>query len=366
MKKLRAGKAKSILLGSIDSALLAVEIYNKPRTSFRQQGYVSLIVMAWIRLFQSYFYQEIGDKYYYKKKNGRYERINGEKKAWDLAKCVTKFNKLESNKLSDGIKANLKFIIGLRHKIEHRHVSSKELEASIFGECQACLYNYENLLVELYGSDYALNEALAFSLQFSQFRTDEQQKASKTLLSKDIKAVKRYVDKFRTNLDEGVFNSQEYSIKLIQIPKISNTNRSDLAIQFVRWDELSEKDKKNYQKITTIIKDKVVKIDVVSAEKLLPSAVLDLVKTKTNKSLSHYDHMCLYYIFNIRPIKEEGKDPINTSTEYCLYDEAHKDYLYDNRWAKFLSQLITNNKLTKKEWKKYYRRREKLDISDYK
>ncbi|HUS59826.1 MAG TPA: DUF3644 domain-containing protein [Nevskiaceae bacterium] len=366
MKKLRTGKTKSILLSSVDSALLAVEVYNKPRTTFRQQNYITLMVMAWTRLLQSYFYQEIGDKYYYKKKNGRYERINGERKAWDLAKCVKEFNKLKSDKLSNGVRANLKFIIGLRHKIEHRYVSSKELEASVFGECQACLYNYENLLVDLYGGDYALNEALSFSLQFSQFRTEEQQRASKTLLSKDIKAIKQYVDKFRTSLDDNVFNSQEYSIKLIQIPKISNTNRSDLAIEFVRWDELNEEDRKNYQKVTTIIKDKVVKRDVISAGKLLPSAVLNEIKKNTKKSLTHYDHKCLYFIFDIRPVSGEDKDPVDTETEYCLYDEVHKDYLYEDKWVDFLSQLIAGMKLTRKKWKKYYRERKKLDISNYK
>jgi len=33
--KLRKGKTKSLLESSIDAALLAVEVYNKPRTTFR-------------------------------------------------------------------------------------------------------------------------------------------------------------------------------------------------------------------------------------------------------------------------------------------------------------------------------------------
>jgi hypothetical protein len=37
---LRKGKTKTILESSIEAALLAVEIYNKPRISFRIEGYI--------------------------------------------------------------------------------------------------------------------------------------------------------------------------------------------------------------------------------------------------------------------------------------------------------------------------------------
>ncbi|MFN0278715.1 MAG: DUF3644 domain-containing protein [Pyrinomonadaceae bacterium] len=66
--KLRQGKTKSILAESIDAALLAVEVYNKPRATFRTQCYISLMVIAWTRLFQAYFNKTIGDRYYYKDK----------------------------------------------------------------------------------------------------------------------------------------------------------------------------------------------------------------------------------------------------------------------------------------------------------
>ncbi|OLF34388.1 hypothetical protein BTW00_13670 [Psychrobacter sp. C 20.9] len=66
--KLRKGKTKSILDVSIDSALLGVEIYNKPRTTFRSEGFITMMIMAWTRLFHAYFNSTIGDKYYYKKR----------------------------------------------------------------------------------------------------------------------------------------------------------------------------------------------------------------------------------------------------------------------------------------------------------
>jgi hypothetical protein len=76
--KLRHGKTKNILQSAVDSSLLAVEVFNKPRTPFRTQTYVSLMIMAWTKLFHAYFNHEIGDRYYYKKKgSNRYEDRDG-------------------------------------------------------------------------------------------------------------------------------------------------------------------------------------------------------------------------------------------------------------------------------------------------
>ncbi|MBW2087214.1 MAG: DUF3644 domain-containing protein, partial [Deltaproteobacteria bacterium] len=92
--KLHKGKTKKTLENSIDAALLAVEVYNKPRTAFRSQGFIILMIIAWTRLFHAYFNHGIRDKYYYKESNGRYKRVDGEKKAWELSTCISKYGKL--------------------------------------------------------------------------------------------------------------------------------------------------------------------------------------------------------------------------------------------------------------------------------
>lgn len=135
MLKLRKGKTKSIVEGSVDAGLLAVEIYNKPRTAFRSEGYIALMIIRWTRLFHAYFRKTIGERYYYKKKNGRYEIVDGERKTWDLKTCIRKYNKLK-----EPIESNLHFFIGLRNKIEHRSVVGPEIDNLIFGECQSLLY----------------------------------------------------------------------------------------------------------------------------------------------------------------------------------------------------------------------------------
>ena len=357
--KLRKGKSKSILDSSIDSALLAVEIYNKPRTTFRSEGFITMMIIAWTRLFHAHFHVTIGDKYYYKK-GTRYDLVDGEKKAWELTTCIKKYGHLDK-----GTESNLNFFIKLRNKIEHRHIEKREVDTLIFGECQSLLYNYESYLIKLFGESYSINEALVYSLQFSQIRTSTQEKANKSALSKDLSDIVSFVGKYRNSLDDDIYNTQEYSIKLIQIPKISNTNRADAAIEFVRWDSLNPDDKAEYEQLNVIIKDKTVRVEAVNVGKLKPSEVISKVNDGIGEPrINQASHVVLYKLFNIRPIKG-AEDPFETQTEFCLYDETHSDYVYQDAWVDFLIHFIQMTDPEISELREKVKNHEQLEINDF-
>jgi hypothetical protein len=357
---LRKGKTKSTLQASIDSALLAVEVYNKPRTTFRSEAFIVLMVMAWTRIFHAHFNVTIGDRYYYKKKNGRYETVDGERKSWELSTCIKKYSVLPVP-----VEKNLYFFVALRNKIEHRHINKREIDTLIFGECQALLFNFENLLIQLFGDHYAINESLVYSLQFSHLRTPKQEMANKAALSKDVADVVSYVEKYRNSLDDEVYNSQEYSIKLIQVPKISNTNRADAAIEFVRWDELNEEDKAAYEQVAIIIKDKKVKIEAANVKRLKPGEVVQIVnKQLAAKRLTTNLHVVLYKVFAIRP-PNGADDPFETIAGFCLYDETHNDYVYQDAWVDFLVNFFQVAQFTPAVLRKKLKDGETLNPSDY-
>lgn len=299
------------------------------------------MIIAWTKLFHAYFQATIGEKYFYKAKNGRYEKIDGDKKAWELKECIKKYDSIASmeNRLNSAVVSNLQFFMSLRNKIEHRFWDSTELDIALFGECQALLYNYETLLVKLFGDDHSINTSLAYALQFSQLRTPEQTLSQKTLLSKDMQDIKKYIEKYRTDLPQEVFDSQEFSIKLLQIPKVSNTNRNDLAIEFVKWDALDEKDKDNYNKVTAIIKDKIVTHSVSNLNLLKPAGVIETVKEKSGIVINMTSHTLLWKAFGIRP-NVKSKEKFETDAKYCIYDEPHNDYLYTEKWVDFLVELL--------------------------
>ena len=319
-----------------------------------------MMIMAWTRLFHAHFNSTIGDRFYYKKKNGRYDTVDGEKKAWELATCIKKYGELPA-----AVESNLNFFIKLRNKIEHRHIEKREVDTLIFGECQSLLFNYESQLIDFFGSTYSINEALVYSLQFSQIRTQQQEQANRSALSKDLAEIVAFVEKYRNTLDDNTYNSQEYSIKLIQIPKISNTNRADAAVEFVKWDSLSDEDKEAYEKLNVIIKDKTVKIEAANVRRLKPSEVVKRVNEGLNgKSITQNLHTTLYKLFEIRPAN--GSDePFNTQAEFCLYDEPHNDYVYQEAWVTFLIHFMQTTELEFAELRKKERNGEKLDVEQH-
>lgn len=321
------------------------------------------MVIAWTKLFHAYFQATIGERYFYKERNGRFKKIDGEKKAWELTECIKKYQSNTAEKrLTDATVANLNFFIGIRNKIEHRYWDSTTLDILLFGECQSLLYNYENLIVSLFGEEYSLNTSLAYALQFSHLRASEQLKAQRELLSKDMKDIKKYIDKYKTDLSDEIYNSQEYSVKLLQIPKVSNTNRSELAVEFVNWSSLKEEDRENYQKITAITKDKIIKQPVSNANLLKPKDVIHAIKEKTGVKISYNNHTALWKAFEVRP-ESNSTSKFDTKTKYCIYDEPHNDYLYTTEWVELLSNLIENYGFNNTNI--YNKCKDKLNISDY-
>ncbi len=108
-------------------SLLAISVYNNPYSEFKTYGYIVNIIIAWTALFHAIF-QKNNIEYFYKNKNNLPEYVDGDLKAWELSKCIDEYWKNENP-----IKLNLKLLIGLRNKIEHRNIPMLDLE--IAGHC---------------------------------------------------------------------------------------------------------------------------------------------------------------------------------------------------------------------------------------
>ncbi len=341
-KKLRRGVAKNLLENSIESIITAVEIYNKPKAHFKIQSYIALMIIGWTKAFHSYFHSE-NIKYYYKDKKGKFIKLSGDNKSWDITECIKQYK--DMNK---GIKANLEFFIQLRNKVEHRDLTDSDLEMITIGECQSLLYNYETFIITHFGEEYSINESLRFALQFSTLRTNEQMTSQKRQLSKEVLDIKNFIEKYRVSLDDDVFNSQSYSMKFLIVPKISNNKKGDLAIDFVKADDLSTED---YDKITAIIKDKKVIKEAVNVKRYKPKKVIEVLRryfrlNDNDKFSPSYHHSKLCEFYNVKPIGETD-NPFDTKSEFCLYDDTHNDYVYTSEWIRFLKDELSPNPLEK-------------------
>jgi hypothetical protein len=214
-----------------DSAFLAVETYNRPRTSFRSGGYIVMMCIAWTALFHAIFFNRKIKPFYRKKSNRRhFEMLDGDKKAWELSQCLAEFWGTEH----PAVRKNIEFFVRLRNKIEHRSMPS--LDIAIFGECQALLFNFEDLITTEFGNMYALNESLSLALQFSCYRNEQQQIAIRKLHKGLAKDIRSYIDEFRTSLSTEQLQDLQFSYKVFLFPKPANHRGSaDLAVEFIKY-----------------------------------------------------------------------------------------------------------------------------------
>lgn len=111
-------KRQELIVKSREAMLSAVQIYNNPQITFKSETYISLAVIAWTYLLHAYYANHGVDFRYYKEQGKRkvYDRTkHGAYKHWELERCLD-----DNSSPIDQITAkNLKFLIGIRHEIEH-------------------------------------------------------------------------------------------------------------------------------------------------------------------------------------------------------------------------------------------------------
>ena len=314
------------------AAVSAVDSYNRPGLQFRSPLYVVLIIIAWQAFFHAYFYNRNQKPWYQSrmskhKKGVRYKKIDGEPKHWDLAKCIEEYfcDKHPPER------KNLEFLIGLRNKIEHRNLP--HLDTILFGECQAALMNLEDYIVNKFGVQYGLGESLSLSLQFSRAMPLEKKKAIQTLAG-GAKSVIDYIQQFKGGLTEEVLNNHGYSYRVFLVPKIANReNTADAAVEFFHIDETDEGQRAKLQRLNVLIKER--QIPVANLDKKKPTEVVNSVSNSIPFVFNMHHHTTAWKHFNVRPKQRESK-PESTNAKYCVYDNAHQDYLYTEAWIKKL------------------------------
>ncbi len=336
-------KVSKLLEKSRDSALLAVEIYNKPRATFRSSGYIVLMSIAWASLLHAVF-EKKAIAYFYKKNKVRYQMIDGERRAWDLAESVKKYF-TDSNSPE---RKNIEFFIRLRNKIEHRFIP--ELDNDIFGECQAMLINYENTITKEFGDNFAVNENLVFALQFSKILHPKQHDIIKAKQGKEYKEVKKFINNYRGALKREVIDSMSYNFRVYLIPKVGNhKNSSDFSLEFIKYDPANPTESEKYQKLLIGIKEKQVPVEGLKAGAVAKAVYAQLkdkmpINWKFNPS-SH--HVRCWKYFKIRP-ETGSKTPENTKQEYCFYDKTFGQYGFTQKWLDFLVQELQDKEKYKK------------------
>jgi hypothetical protein len=319
------------------AALAAVDAYNRPGPRFRTAQYVVMITIAWTAAFHAAFYKRGRRPWYRRTGTGtgiRYVKIDKEPKHWELSECLAQH--FGGSNPSD--RKNLEFLIGLRNKIEHRHLP--DLDASLYGECQAALLNLEEFLATTFGRRYALTDQLVVALQFSQVIPSEKKQAARALARSEAKSVTEYVEKFRGGLPSTVLNSMKYSFNVFLVPKVANRQSvADAAVQFVRVDEASPEELERLGRLNVLIREK--HIPIANLDLYKPSQVVALVCERLTSPFTMSVHTLAWKHYGVRP-RHGDAHPERTEAQYCVFDKAHRDYLYTQAWVDLLARELAD------------------------
>lgn len=292
-----------------------------------------MITIAWTAAFHASFYKRGRRPWYRRTGSGtgiRYVKVDGEPKHWELSECLAQ----HFAGASPSERRNLEFLIGLRNKVEHRHLP--DLDASLYGECQAALLNLEEFLVGTFGRRYALADHLVVALQFSQVIPSEKKQAARALARSEAKSVTEYVEKFRGSLPSTVLNSMKYSFNVFLVPKVANRQSvADAAVQFVRVDEASPEELERLGRLNVLIREK--HIPIANLDLYKPSQVVALVRQRLSSPFTMTVHTLAWKHYAVRPPYGDGH-PERTTAQYCVFDKAHGDYLYTQAWVDLLAR----------------------------
>jgi hypothetical protein len=220
---------RELVLKSREAALTAIRIFNDPQVSFKSETFIVLMMIAWTYLLHAYYRGRRVEYRYYQQgpKRRAFDRTkHGAYKYWELERCLTD----DRSPLDRDTANNLRFLIGLRHEIEHQ--MTRSLDAYLSGRYQACALNYNQYLKKLFGKRLGIDQQLAYSIQFLEL-SEEQVAGPKPEISIPER-LRAFVAEFDGALTHDEYNSSRYSYRLVFKRKMVNRpGQADRVVEFI-------------------------------------------------------------------------------------------------------------------------------------
>lgn len=305
-RKRRIGSIKSELLKKSREAMLAaVQIFNNPNITFKAESYIVLMTISWTYMLHAYYRDNKIDYRYYQK-NGSRKKFDktkrGAYKYWELERCLNeKLSPVDKNTAN-----NLRFLIGLRHEIEHQMTS--RIDDLLSARFQACCLNYNEYIQKLFGEEYGIDKHLSFSLQFSTIDSEQ-----KDLLIEHTELpanIKTYIQDFDSALSEQEYSDERYAYRIIFVPKTANhKGQADRVIEFVKSDSIFA-DKTNTE--YALIKE-------TERKKYIASQVIGIMRKRGYSKFNQHSHTQLWKNLDAKD-KSKGFGTLVTGKYWYWYE----------------------------------------------
>ncbi len=297
-------RKRELLVKSREAMLAAVQLYNNPLISFKSENFIILSIIAWTYLLHCH-YANKGVDYRYWHTEGNKKRYDKTKhdayKHWELERCIND----KKSPLDADTSENLKFLIGLRHEIEHQ--MTQNIDDSISAKIQACSINYNYYLKELFGKEYGIDNQLGLAIQFSPISpTQKEQLFNSEKASKNIST---FISTFEEHLNDETAMSPRYAYRvLFTRPNAKRKGQADQVVEFISdGTEGSESLNKTYMLIKETEK-----------KKYLSREVVDVMKEKG------------YTWFSVAAMTHYWKDILKNRDDYGLFITKQQWMWYEN------------------------------------
>ncbi len=212
-----------------EAAVAAIRSYNDPSTTFKSETFIVLMVIAWTYMLHAY-YRGKGIEYRYFRQGPKrriFDRTkHGAYKHWELERCLN----CDKSPVDRDAANNLRFLIGLRHEIEHQ--GTRGLDTYLSARYQACALNFDHYITRLFGRRYSLERQLAFSIQFLHLTADQLEASPKEPSVPE--RVRSYIGEFDGALSHEEYNSDKYAYRLLFKKKLVNRpGQADRVVEFI-------------------------------------------------------------------------------------------------------------------------------------
>jgi hypothetical protein len=315
-------------------ALVAIDFYNRPGDRRSISDFIIHIHLAWQNLLHAdrmrrnaeIFYRESGGRRLFKR------NPDGSKKTWDLNQCVK-----HEFKDDDPIGANIEFFIGLRNHVEH-HFQDSVLVATA-AEAHACIVNFETELVRRFGTRETLGSELKFPV-FVQSLTPSRYDEQRTL-RRDLPAtVSTFITEFQSGLSDDIRSDERFAYRLLLLPMKGPKTEADLALNFVRQDDLSGEELQALlgQQGSVIVAEKYR--EAIHGDEMLPKAAAAAVEERIPFKFSLNDFTAIRKAWQIGPAKNGSKEQLPKSDGFCLYSPAFKQFVYRPKLVERMADAV--------------------------
>ena len=313
MKRTRRTKsiADDLVNQSREAALSAIQIFNNPISKFKSEAYIVLMMIAWTYLLHAHCRRK-GIDFRYSEKSGKRRRFLRTKdkqyRFWDLTKCLN----VSESPIDKDTTNNLRFLIGLRHVIEHK--MADDLDDYLSGRYHACALNFETYVTRLHGDRFSIGDHLSYTIQFRDLAEGQLIRESEAGIST---TVRDYISNFDNSLKQDELNSPRFSERLLFTRKLVNhPGQADRVVEFLDPESAAGKE---LHELYVVLKEVRKEVEV-SHKKFRAGQIVEKMQMESFVNFKMYDHIQLWKSLRAQGDDRYGEYPTGEKSPWCWYE----------------------------------------------